>query len=200
LFSCLLLASTGVSVWGETGTPPVPRTEPTPSEISDNKLLESCLSYALDQNPKSASGRHPKETAPLDLKDAVVPPALITETEIVGDVPPQIRMYQGRWALRLTNKTYMPYAAFVERLTATEMTIALVMRPEAGHKLDPSKGFRHKLEWTGDAFVGRNIDLWGGTGTTTLLIGVSQFGDAMVLAVENNKEANLLGCLFSEQP
>ncbi|TMJ38812.1 MAG: hypothetical protein E6G87_05620 [Alphaproteobacteria bacterium] len=135
----------------------------------------------------------------MDLKGAVLPPNLITKTEIVGDVPSPIRMYQGRWALRLTNKSYIPYAAFVERLTPTEMTIALVMRPEEGHKLDPTNGFRHKLEWTGNAFVGRDVNLWGGK-ATTLMIGISQFGDVMILATKNSIDAQLLGCLFSEQP
>jgi hypothetical protein len=171
--------------------------EPTPSEISDNKLLNSCLSYVLGEHPEPASRRHPKETAPLDLKDAVFPPDLVTKTEIIGDVPPAIRKYQGRWALRLINKSYIPYAAFVERLTPTEMTIALVVKPEAGHKLDPAKGFRHRLDWTGDAFIGRNVDMWGGI---DLSVGVSPFGDAMILAASNDREGHLLGCLFSEQP
>ena len=196
----VLLSSTAIPACGQTKDLSLPSKVPTPSEISDNKLLESCLGYALDEYPKPASPRHPKETAPLDLKDAVIPPDLVRETEIIGELPPQIRKYQGRWALRLINKAYMPYAAFVERLTPAEMTIAFVMRPEPGHKLDPTKGFRHTLEWTGTAFVKRNADLWGAPGTITLMVGVSQFADVMILAINDGREAHLAGCLFSEQP
>ena len=199
IFLSVLLVLGDVPSWGDSENFPLPKTEPAPSQENDNKLLQSCLSYALDQHPVPTSGRHSRETTPLDLKGAVLPPNLITKTEIVGDVPFPIRMYQGRWALRLTNKSYIPYAAFVERLTPTEMTIALVMRPEEGHKLDPTNGFRHKLEWTGNAFVGRDVNLWGGK-ATTLMIGISQFGDVMILATKNSIDAQLLGCLFSEQP
>src|SRR5437762_5750571 len=199
IFLSVFLVLGNVPSWGDSENFPLPKTEPAPSQENDNKLLQSCLSYALDQRPVPTSGQHSRETTPLDLKGAVLPPNLITKTEIVGDVPSPIRMYQGRWALRLTNKSYIPYAAFVERLTPTEMTIALVMRPEEGHKLDPTNGFRHKLKWTGNAFVGRDVNLWGGK-ATTLMIGISQFGDVMILATKNSIDAQLLGCLFSEQP
>jgi hypothetical protein len=196
----VFLAAGSAPSWGQVDDFSLPRKELSPSEVSDGKLLDSCLSYAFDQSPEPASRRHPKESAPLDLKDAIVPPNLVTETAIVGDVPPEIRMYQGRWALRLTNKSYIPYAAFVERLTPREMTIAFVMRPEDGHHLDPSKGFRHGLEWTGDAFAGQDVIMWGNWGSTNLSVGVSHFGDAMILATSNDIEGHLLGCLFSERP
>jgi hypothetical protein len=199
IFLSVLLVLGDAPSWGDSENIPLPKTEPAPSQENDNKLLQSCLSYALDQHPGPTSGRHPRETTPLDLKGAVLPPNLITETEVVGDVPSPIRMYRGRWALRLTNTSYIPYAAFVERLTPTEMTIALVMRPEEGHKLDPTNGFRHKLEWTGNAFVGRDVNLWGGK-ATTVMIGISQFADVMILATKNSTGTQLLGCLFSEQP
>ncbi len=199
IFLSVFLVLGDVPSWGGSANIPLPKTEPAPSQENDNKLLQSCLGYAFDEYPQPTSRPHPKETDPLDLKGAVLPPNLITETEIVGDVPSPIRMYRGRWALRLTNKSYIPYAAFVERLTPTEMTIALVMRPEEGHKLDPTNGFRHKLEWTGNAFVGRDVNLWGSK-ATTLMIGISQFADVMILATKNSTGTQLLGCLFSEQP
>lgn len=172
----------------------------SPSEVSDGNLLNSCLSYILDEQPEPATRRPRKETEPLDLTDAVFPPNLVTKTEFVGDVPPEIRKFQGRWALRVINKSYLPYAAFVERLTPTEMTIALVLRPEPGHKLNPALGFRHKLKWTGTAFGDEHATLFGNWGVTSLGAGVSQFGDVMLLSTSNQIEGHFLGCLFSEQP
>jgi len=194
----VLLTSLEISLSEADEILPGPNKVPTPSEVRDSQLFDSCLGYALDEFPKPTSP-HRKENTALDLKDAVVPPNLVTRTKIVGDVPAQIRKYRGRWALRLANKSSLPYAAFVESLTPTEMTIALAMRVEEGNILNPMSGFRHKLLWDGSAFVGHNVNLWG-SGEVTLAIGLSQFGDVMILITDDGREGHLEGCLFSEQP
>ncbi|MGE0146769.1 MAG: hypothetical protein AB7R87_05235 [Parvibaculaceae bacterium] len=165
--------------------------------MDDAKLFDRCLNFALDDHVGAVPRRLPFERhQALDLAGTIAPPDLVKETLIVGNVPWQIKKFQGQWALRLTDKSFL-YAAFVERLTPTEMTIALVLKPKEELEFDPAR-LRQKLAWEGTAFVGRHSDLFA-PGEITFIVGTTRFGDVMTLAVEDGREAHLLGCLFSER-
>jgi hypothetical protein len=164
----------------------------------DNKLFEWCLSYFPDVvlNDGGPLERPVEKLAAIDMTGVVAPPGLITETEIVGDLPPSIKSYKGRWASPFETNPILPYAVFVERLSPTEMTIALLIKSSGGQQRHPPNDLRHRLKWDGQAFIAERSNLLGIEGVT-FGVQVSPFGDAMVLSWSDDREAHLLTCLMA---
>lgn len=161
---------------------------------TDARLLEWCLSYFPEPDETAAPIERPKTLSPFSMEGVRAPPDLVKETVIVGDIPEAMKAYGGFWLLPWTGKSPFPYAAYVERLTPTEMTIALLVKP-LSEKSD--MGLRHTLTWNGTAFAGKSDNLLGIGGGLTLGVAVSPSGEAMGLGFSNDREAHILGCLIS---
>lgn len=110
---------------------------------TDEKALAWCLShfpFGLE-NPWAEEdavlpARPVERFSPFDMKDMLVPPGLATETETVGKLPSAVVRYKGLW-IWPTVSVPSPMAIFVEQLTPTEMTIAMI-RKELPSNSDPS--------------------------------------------------------------
>ena len=185
--------------WGETA-----HSQASSREV-DGKLFEWCLSYFPegDELPESDEAAKPRERPveklpPFDLEGVTAPPDLIKETVIVGNVPDAIKAYQGLWITPMAGKSWLPYAAYVERLTPMEMTIALLHRPPEGQQLDSTKGLRQTLAWDGTGFESKTANLLG-MKDVTFRVQISRFGDALGLGWAGDREGYLLGCLISSK-
>src|SRR5262245_36819732 len=74
---------------------------------ADESLYGWCISHFLsldDEGPQSEKGirpiaRPPGKFRPLDTDNMLIPPDLIRETEIVGNLPPEIEKHRGIWIL-----------------------------------------------------------------------------------------------------
>lgn len=162
----------------------------------DHQLLEWCLSYFPEPDETIVPIERPKTLPPFSMEGVRAPPDLVKETVIVGDIPEAIKAYSGSWLLPWAGKSPFPYAAYVERLTPTEMTIAFLVKPLS----DKSEtGLRHILAWNGMGFSGKTDNLLGIGGGVTVGVAVSSSGEAMGLSFANDREAHILGCLISSR-
>lgn len=181
-------------------TPAKAETEPWSMTKADEKAFGWCISHFLsldDESPETDKDIRPiarpvEKFRPFDIKEMLTPPGLITETEIVGRLPPEIEKYRGLW-IEPTIDTPSLRAIFVERLTPTEMTIAEARRkPDPQHSVPPNPDNpRRKLKWNGKAF--RDVR---GVG---YYISISPDGEAMFLVLETEWEAMPVGCLISSR-
>lgn len=120
---------------------------------TDDKLYEWCMSsFPLEEGVSAKPLPRPAEKRrPFELADALTPPNLITRTEIVGTLPPEIEKYKGQWIWPAHDEA--PVAAiFVERLTPSEMTIAWAFKREKDRDGTDSRYSRTVLKWTGKSF------------------------------------------------
>lgn len=189
--TCLLLVVVGASSLGTA--------EDTDGEripAIDDRLLEWCLSYFPEPDETAAPIERPKTLPPFSMEGVRAPPDLVKETVIVGDIPEAVKAYGGSWLLPWTGKSPFPYAAYVERLTPTEMTIAFLVKPSIDK---PDRGVRYTLTWSGQDFAGKTDNLLGIEGGVTFGVVVSPSGEAMALGFADDREAHFLGCLISSR-
>jgi hypothetical protein len=172
----------------------------SPFTKADENAYAWCISHFLsldDEDPQPDKeilpiARPAAKLRPFDIKEMLVPPGLITETEIVGRLPPEIEKYRGLWITPTIDAPSLT-AIFVERLTPTEMIIALARRkPDPKASLPPNPDDpRSKLKWNGNVFN----DVRG----VGYIISISPDGEAMFLIAENEREAMPVGCLISSK-
>jgi hypothetical protein len=162
---------------------------------TDEKALAWCLShfpFGLE-NPWAEEdavlpARPVERFSPFDMKDMLVPPGLATETETVGKLPSAVALYKGLW-IWPTVSVPSPMAIFVEQLTPTEMTIAMI-RKELPSNSDP---LRYKLKWSGEAFIEKP----GNPEDVGFRISLSRDGQAMFVVFLTQAEAVPGFCLIS---
>lgn len=177
--------------------------ETSPFTKADEKAFEWCLSHFPFgiENPWADENAAPlqrpvKSFPPFDIEDMLGPPELIKETEIAGELVPEIAKYQGHWIWPAVSMP-SPMAIFVERLTPTEMTVAMVKK-KLNTEPEPhaqSSSLRHKLKWNGDAF----IEEPQGPDGVGYLIRISQDGRAMFVVFVTRIEAMPGMCLLSSK-
>lgn len=159
------------------------RVEAAPSTKADEMAFEWCLSqFPEEDNLWSGEDTKPlprpaEEFGPFDLADARIPPGLITRTEVVGSLPPEIKKYKGQW-IWPTHEDAPRFAIFVERLTATEMTIGWAIKPEKDKDEGAYRDLRTSLKWTGKWFSHFKSSA---KGSETLDILISANGEAMLV-------------------
>lgn len=145
----------------------------------DSKLREWCASHFPKDEGESAkpAPRPVEKLRPFEFAQALTPPGLVTRTEIIGTLPPEIEKYKGQWTWPAHDKA--PAATlFVERLTATEMAIAWVLKREKHVNEANHPDLRTMLKWTGSSFsYSKSIS----EGSATLDIYVSANSEAMAV-------------------
>lgn len=189
--SCLLLVVVGASSLGiaeDTDGERIP--------AIDDRLLEWCLSYFPEPDETVAPIERPKTLPPFKMDGLQAPPDLVKETVIVGDIPDAVKAYSGSWLLPWVGKSPFPYAAYVERLTPADMTIAFLVKPLSNK---PDRALRYTLTWNGQNFAGKTDNLLGIEGGVTFGVVVSPTGEAMALSFANDREGHFLGCLISSR-
>jgi len=162
---------------------------------ADGKAYGWCISHFLsldEEDPQSEQeirpiARPPEKFRPLDTENMLIPPDLIRETEIVGNLPPKIERHQGVWILPAID-TPSPSVIFVERLTPTEMTIVVVRKSYPTNTDNP----RSTLKWDGQVFRG----VRGEFGHDVV---ISADGEAMLLIAVSPWEAMPVGCFISSK-
>lgn len=165
----------------------------------DERLFEWCLSYFPEPDEETTPIEQPKTLPPFSMEGVRAPPDLIKETIIIGKIPKAMRAYGGSWLLPWTGKSPFPYAAYVERLTPTEMTIAFLVKPLDGLKAYSANSLRHTLTWSGSDFSGKTENLFGLGGGLTFGVRISPSGDALALSFTDDREGHFLGCLVSSK-
>lgn len=181
-------------------TPLKAATDALPLTKTDEKAFAWCLSHFPfgSENPwaDEDADRPVKQFPPFDMKDMLGPPNLVKETEIAGKLSATIAKYQGLW-IWPTVSVPSPIAIFVERLTPTEMTIAMVKRElnsEHGAPSNPDP-LRYELKWNGEAFIGEP----GDPDEVGYHISISQDGQAMLVVFVTRTEAMPGFCLISSK-
>lgn len=169
----LLLPLADLSAQDESGT------ADTRNLSTDDKLFEWCMSLFPPEEDESAKPLHrpAEKQRPFELTGALTPPHLVTRTEIVGMLPPEIEKYKGQWIWPAHDQA--PFAAvFVERLTPTEMTIAWAFKREKEQDEVDKRYSRTVLKWTGKSFGYSNSIPGGSEGLETV---ISADGGAMLI-------------------
>jgi hypothetical protein len=164
---------------------------------TDEKAFAWCLShfpFGLE-NPWAEEdavlpARPVERLSPLDTKVMLIPPGLVTDTEAVGKLPSAVARYKGLW-IWPTVSVPSPMAIFVEQLTTTEMTIAMI-RKKLPSNSDP---LRYKLKWNGEAF----IEEPGNPQDVGFHISISRDGQAMLVVFVTRVEAMPGFCLISSK-
>lgn len=191
---CSLLALAGVPSSGAADNMGGEKINPI-----DARLFEWCLSFFPEPDEAAPLVERPKTLSPFSMEGVRAPPDLVKETVIVGDIPGAMKPYSGFWLLPWTDKSPFPYAAYVERLTPTEMTIAFLIKPLHKSKAYSAKGLRHTLTWSGEDFSGKVENLLGLEGGFTFGVRISPSGEALALGFTDDREAHFLGCLVSSR-
>jgi hypothetical protein len=168
----LLLVSGSAPSWG--GGKSAAITSPA----LEVQLAEWCASY-FPTIRSAPLWRPVKKLAPLNLNEMSAPSDLIATTQTAGKLPWYVERYRGTW-IAPTVEPQIPGAIFVERLTPTEMTIALVLPKQATDKKASQEGLRLNLIWTGKEFA--DALPWP-KGSRGFVVQVSPFGDAMYFMV-----------------
>src|SRR4051794_37091698 len=88
---------------------------------TDSALQEWC--QKLFENSARYSDRPIGKLGQIDIRKLAAPPNLIQNTEIIGSLPPAISRYAGHWIYPALGSP--DFAIFVERLSPTDMTIAI---------------------------------------------------------------------------
>jgi hypothetical protein len=146
----------------------------------DEKLFEWCMSQFPKREGEDAKPmpRPAGKLRPFDLTNAIAPSHLVTKTEVIGELPPLIEKYRGLWTWPAVDES-PPAVIFVERLTATEMTIAPAvkrdkkLRDETDYQVE-----RTTLSWTGTHFSHSKVTPEESRQVEIL---VSQSGEAMLM-------------------
>jgi hypothetical protein len=161
----------------------IPALAVTPATKVDDKALEWCLShFPVEESLSPADDIKPLPRPAgkfhtFDLAGARTPPGLVRHTEIIGPLPPEIEKYEGQW-IWPTHEDSPRFAIFVERLTATEMTIGWAIKPENDRDEGGYRKLRNLLRWTGKSFSHSESSA---DGSETLDIVISADGEAMLI-------------------
>jgi hypothetical protein len=143
----------------------------TSSGEIQEKLFEWCGGFFASGTDKNPIER-PNGSIPFNMKDQEVPPDLVTPTQIVHQLPPEIEKYQGTWILPSAVET-SSIIVFVERLAPKEMTLVLLIKT-AGE----TASRRYRLIRIGGRFS--DTEPWP-KGQPALIAQVSPRGEALGL-------------------
>lgn len=151
------------------------------SHKTDDEAFYWCNGYFFDEDGSGSTAERPtQKLTPFVLEDMMKPVDLVTETEVVGKLPPEVDRYRGYWILPSIGEP-VGGALFVERLTPIEITLVLTARRDVLEREIP----RLNLKWTGKEFADRLDDKPG------IILRVSPGGHAMNLAfIGHNKTSD----------